>query len=330
LQPWTNLHIRCLSAAVLVRPQPSLLDKFLTLRRLRLQCLRWLAIVQASFIFPLSLQRPHGVICRNRFLVAAIGQLIVTPVQTFTSCGPLHQFPLRHKGAIVFLAQVPIDFVAAVRHLKTFLQPTALDDESLILKSILWEGFSGSALRPWAIHAQRGAISIIVGYTQIDAAELNKRRALALPSVQAAVGEAIAVPLPSLATSERYRFSICLAPTVRVTKAEGRRYGERDAFLAKAEIAGKDAGLKRDDVYREYLADRLAGASIEASHLVKFTLRRLMRPKKDRSVSGKTMPEAVIEGRLRVDDPARLTEAIVAGVGRQRAYGFGMLRLQPQ
>src|SRR4051794_24663347 len=54
-----------------------------------------------------------------------------------------------HEGVIVFLAQVPIDFVAAVRHLKAFLQPSALDDESLILKTILWEGFSGGALRPW-------------------------------------------------------------------------------------------------------------------------------------------------------------------------------------
>jgi CRISPR system Cascade subunit CasE len=229
----------------------------------------------------------------------------------------------------VFLAQVPVDFVGAVRHLKAFLQPSALDDESLILKSILWEGFSGSALRPWAIHAQRGPMITIVGYTQADGGELNKRRALALPSVQAAVGEAIAVPLPALSASERYRFSICLVPTIRVTKAEGRRYGERDAFLAKVDAAGKDASLKRDDVYRDYLAERLAGASIEASRLVQFRLRRFMRPKQDRSVSGRTMPEAVIEGHLRIDEPARLVEAIGAGVGRQRAYGFGMLRLQP-
>jgi CRISPR system Cascade subunit CasE len=229
----------------------------------------------------------------------------------------------------VFLAQVPVDFVGAVRHLKAFLQPSALEDESLILKSILWEAFSGGALRPWAIHAQRGPTTTIVGYTRADAEELNKRRSLALPSVQAAVGEAIAVPLPSLSASERYRFSICFVPTIRVTKAEGRRYGERDAFLAKADTAGKDAGLKRDDVYRDYLAERLAGASIEASRLVRFRLRRLMRPKEDRSVSGKTMPEAIVEGDLRVDDPAKLIEAIGAGVGRQRAYGFGMLRLQP-
>lgn len=209
----------------------------------------------------------------------------------------------------MFLAQVPVDFVAAVRHLKVFLRPSALDDESLILKTILWEGFSGGALRPWAIHAKKGPIVTIVGYTQVDAEQLNKRRALALPSIQAAVGEAIAVPVPSLSATERFRFSICLVPTIRVTKAEGRRYGERDAFLIKADAAGKDAGLIRDDVYRDYLAERLAGATIEASRLVQFRLRRFMRPKKDGSVSGKTMPEAVIQGRLRVDDPAMTSYA---------------------
>jgi hypothetical protein len=229
----------------------------------------------------------------------------------------------------VFLAQVPVDFIAAVRHLKAFLQPSALDDESLILKTILWEGLSGGALRPWAVHAKKGPTVTIVGYTQLDAEQLNKRRALALPSVQAAIGELIAVPLPALSSGERFRFSICVVPTIRVTKSEGRRYGERDAFLVKADTAGKDAGLKRDEVYRDYLAERLTGATIEVSRLVQFRLRRFMRPKNDNSVSGKTMPEAVIEGHLRVDDPAKLIEAIGTGVGRQRAYGCGMLRLQP-
>jgi CRISPR-associated protein Cse3 family len=54
-----------------------------------------------------------------------------------------------------------------------------------------------------------------------------------------------------------------------------------------------------------------------------------MRLRKDGSVAGKTMPEAVIEGTLRVDDPANLIAAIARGIGRQRAYGCGMLRLQP-
>lgn len=229
----------------------------------------------------------------------------------------------------MFLAQVSIDVVNAVRHLKSFLQPSALDDESLILKTILWEGFSGGAIRPWAIHAQRGPKTIIVGYSRFDASELNKRRALALPSVQEAIGEAISVPLPSLSPGERFRFTIRLVPTIRVTKAEGRRYGERDAFLVKADALGKDAALKRDDVYREYLSQRLAGARVDDGRLLQFRLQKFMRPKKDGKVSGKTMPEAVIEGHLRVDDPAKLSEAMGTGIGRQRAYGCGMLRLQP-
>ena len=236
---------------------------------------------------------------------------------------------LRREGALVFLAQVSIDFVNAVRHLKAFLQPSAFDDESLILKTILWEEFSGGAIRPWAIHAQRGSKTIVVGYSLFDASELNKRRALALPSVQEAGGEAIAVPLPSLSSGERYRFTIRLVPTIRVTKAEGRRYGERDAFLVKADAVGKNGGLKRDEVYHAYLAERLLGATVEDSRLRQFRLRKFMRPQKDGSVSGKTMPEAVIEGHLRVDDTVKLYEAIGTGIGRQRAYGCGMLRLQP-
>jgi CRISPR associated protein len=219
----------------------------------------------------------------------------------------------------MFLAQVSIDVVNAVRHLKPFLQPSALDDESLILKTILWEGFSGGAIRPWSIQAQRGPTTIIVGYSRFDASELNKRRALALPSVQEAGGEAIAVSLPSLSSGERYRFTIRLVPTIRVTKAEGRRYGERDAFLVKADAVGKDAGLKRDEVYRAYLAERLLGATVEDSRLRQFRLRKFMRPQKDGSVSGKTMPEAVIEGHLRVGDPVRDRHWSAAGLRLRNA-----------
>src|SRR6516164_1664804 len=159
-------------------------------RRLRLRCWKLQEIRQARCIFLPQQLRRRGETCRYRSLDAAIGQAIATRVPSFTSSGVAPPQLRRHEGPVVFLAQVSVDFVAAVRHLKAFFQPSALDDESLILKTILWEGFFGAALRPWAIHAQKGPMITIVGYTQTDAGELNKRRALALPSVQAAVGEA--------------------------------------------------------------------------------------------------------------------------------------------
>jgi CRISPR system Cascade subunit CasE len=229
----------------------------------------------------------------------------------------------------MFLVQVPVNFTAAVRHLKPFLQPSAFDDETLILKTILWEGFSGGVVRPWAAHAQRGPITTVLGYSQAGADELNKRRALALPSVQAAVGETLTAALPPLGADEQYRFSIRLVPTVRITKSETRRYGERDAFLVKVEAAAKDGPLTRDDVYRDYLRERLPGATIDTSRLVQFRLRPFMRPRADGSVAKKTMPEAVLEGTITVSDPEKLIAAIAQGIGRQRAYGCGMLKLQP-
>jgi CRISPR system Cascade subunit CasE len=229
----------------------------------------------------------------------------------------------------MFFVQVPVDFTAAVRHLKSFLQPSAFDDETLILKSILTEGFSGGVVRPWATHAQRGAITTVVGYSQMGADELSKRRGLALPSIQAAVGEALTAALPPLGVGEQYRFSIRLVPTVRVTKSESRRYGERDAFLVRVEAAAKNGPLTRDGVYRDYLSERLPGATIDTSRLVQFRLRPFMRPRKDGSFAKKTMPEAVLEGTITVSDPELLITAITQGIGRQRAYGSGMLRLQP-
>jgi CRISPR system Cascade subunit CasE len=41
-------------------------------------------------------------------------------------------------------------------------------------------------------------------------------------------------------------------------------------------------------------------------------------------------PDATFRGTLRVDDPARFAAAALArGVGRHRAFGFGMLLLRP-
>jgi CRISPR system Cascade subunit CasE len=122
-----------------------------------------------------------------------------------------------------------------------------------------------------------------------------------------------------------------MVPMIHVTKREsnGHRHGERDAFLVAADAAGTGAGLQRDKVYRDYLTERLPGASVSETSLTQFRLRRFLRLKQDRSASGKTFPEAVMEGRLRIHDPTKLMAAISAGIGRQRAYGCGMLRLQP-
>lgn len=227
------------------------------------------------------------------------------------------------------LIQLGLNITKAVRHLQPFMNARTLEDDSLAIKTVLTEALSGPLVRPWAVHSRRGPALTIVGYGEMNADEINARRALALPSLQAAVGEALSIEMPPLREGTTYRFSVRLVPTVRVTPTGDKRHGERDAFLVAADKAGRDACLSRDDVYADYLKARLGGADIETCRLDSFRLARLVRPTKD-GQSSKTMPEAILSGRLCVTSSDELLRELGSGIGRQRAYGYGMVRLQPQ
>jgi CRISPR system Cascade subunit CasE len=231
--------------------------------------------------------------------------------------------------APIHLVQTSIHVPNAVRHLKPFLSRTAIDDDSLVLKSVLTEAFGGPMIRPWVIQAQRGPLAIIVGYSLLSGPDLERRRALALPSLQLATGEALSVPMPPIRKGDCFRFAVRLVPSVRVTPKEGRRHGERDAFLAAFDEAGEGANLKREGVYIAYLRGKLLGAELEACMLAQFQLRRFARPKAESGHSQKTLPEASLVGTLTVKDQVEFTNTITRGIGRHRAYGFGMMRLEP-
>jgi hypothetical protein len=134
------------------------------------------------------------------------------------------------------------------------------------------------------------------------------------------------------------RFSVRLCPTVHVTPGKdgtaraGRRHGERDAFLVAVDQGPE--GPTRDGVYRAYLAERLAGARIETCRLMQMRLAPMLRPHRGSNApaSGyatRTLPDVVLEGVLTVVDPVPFTSTLGAGIGRQRAYGRGYIRLEP-
>ena len=109
------------------------------------------------------------------------------------------------------------------------------------------------------------------------------------------------------------------------------RAGEVDAFVAACERAGEGVPVDREEVYRGWLARRLA----EAAELETAGLRVLRRVRTRRSTHGKPGsgrvegPDAVLAGTLAVADPAAFARALANGVGRHGAFGFGMLLLSP-
>ena len=172
--------------------------------------------------------------------------------------------------------------------------------------------------------------------------------------------------VPELLPGQRAGFRVRVCPTVRIGKhhpslAHGM---EVDPYLAliERELAARGgagdverrclkplvvaAAPEREAVYRDWLAARFADAvDMEAVRLTALRDARLwrrgaprsgaaslmyQRPRarfRDRAVIGRR--EAVFEGTLQVIDAAGLHALLARGIGRHRAFGFGMLLLRP-
>ena len=109
---------------------------------------------------------------------------------------------------------------------------------------------------------------------------------------------------------------------------------EIDAFLLEALRRHPTApgsmvkeNRTREAVYLDWLAERLAPAATldrPASRLARF--RRIRVARGDRGPEG---PAATVHGTMTVTDPSAFARLLAHGVGRHRAYGYGMLLLRP-
>ncbi len=127
----------------------------------------------------------------------------------------------------------------------------------------------------------------------------------------------------------RLGFEVLVRPIVRCGRGSGRPGSERDAFQAEAERHPRgESAIKREDVYRDWLSARLArsGASLKEARLRSFRRVRVVRKLGKHASEG---PDAVMQGTLEVTDPTDFAQLIASGIGRHRAYGYGMLLLRP-
>jgi CRISPR system Cascade subunit CasE len=127
------------------------------------------------------------------------------------------------------------------------------------------------------------------------------------------------------------RFRIRVRPVVRTGKGpDGAAARERDAYSVGTAAATLDA---RAACYAAWLSDRLAQtARVEQCELERYQRTRLLA--RDRSVGSSRPrvvdgPDAVLAGRLVVTAGDQFLERVVTGIGRFRAFGFGMMLLAP-
>jgi CRISPR system Cascade subunit CasE len=155
---------------------------------------------------------------------------------------------------------------------------------------------------------------------------------------------AVAKAMPcAFETGACLAFRLRVRPTVRTGKpkinADGHsdangKAREVDAFLAAALASGSADGLNRGEVYTNWLAARLdmAGATLDTVLLDAFCRTRLMarnRSNREKTTSRIEGPDATMSGILRVTDTKAFAAGLARGIGRHRAFGFGMLLLAP-
>ena len=208
--------------------------------------------------------------------------------------------------------------------------------------------FGKSVLQPFRLFAsERRASAALYAYADVDDAELRDTAAAVAPP------DCLDVINPDRIRSKRMPshfqqgrrlgFDLRLRPVRRLHRdladpQLGRslsKGAEVDAFRLEvirrfpsgwADSAAAKAGVTRQSVYAEWLCERLGNAvAVEQCSLVAVSRSRALRGKN----GGPEGPDAILHGTFAVASEETFARVLRNGIGRHRAYGYGMLLLRP-
>lgn len=226
----------------------------------------------------------------------------------------------------------------SVRDFQRWMGSRRLQDADHAMHCLLTECFGELAPKPFrAMFPRGGAKGTLYGYADVEADALRDAAGTFACPLQAQAipaGSLDSKPMPAeWAAGKRLGFEVRIRPTRRLRRplSEGGKLhiAERDAFLMQA-LDDAKATCSREEVYREWLRERLqkcGAAGLNTANLQSFQRTRSYRKRNaPRHIEG---PDALMRGVLTVDDGAAFAKLLTEGIGRHRAYGYGMLLLRP-
>ena len=234
----------------------------------------------------------------------------------------------------------PLQMVRAeinVRDFQRWMGMRRLQDPDHGMHCLLTESFGRElAPRPFrAIFPRGGSRGCLYGYGTASAEDLREAASTYADPLQSRIIPADGIdskPMPAAWTvGKRLGFEVRVRPIVRRTdKAESRPGKEWDAFQLEAEQHAKgEMPRSREEVYADWLKRQMesrGGATLESATLASFQRTRAVRKQHSRYSEG---PDALMRGALTVADQVAFAKLLGSGVGRHRAYGYGMLLLRP-
>lgn len=194
--------------------------------------------------------------------------------------------------------------------------------------------FAGDDMQ--AERAQDPTATYVLAYAEHDAAGLRERMG---PSRGELLRECFSRAMPTFEAGQRLGFRARVCPTVRTHKPGDRPLGvdrrgkvkgrEIDAFVHAALTVGQGERVDREVVYARWLQRELARDGAARCETGAVRLAAFQREQVRRGGNGRMeRPDALLEGELAVADPKAFHALLARGLGRHRAFGYGMLLLR--
>ncbi len=201
-------------------------------------------------------------------------------------------------------------------------------DEGLALHHFLSEAFGKSMLQPFRLMAAHGAN--LYAYTSIDEKTLSETaKDVATPEILTvlSVDEIKQKTMPSdWPVGKKLGFELRTRPMRRLKETTGkfRKGAEVDAYLLHRTRHETDR-QSRASIYSEWLDNRVS----EAFSIENLRIKSLTQTSIKRNSQQQLGPDIIYTGDLTINGAQNFQNKLVAGVGRHRAYGYGMLLLRP-
>jgi CRISPR system Cascade subunit CasE len=129
--------------------------------------------------------------------------------------------------------------------------------------------------------------------------------------------------VPPISPGQRLDFEVRINATRVITEPNGKK--RRADVWEAAWRADRNTPCTPHEIYREYVSRKLEGAAL--IHDVRATERGEVRAKRGDRGSAVRFVAANLIGTLSVVEPARFLELVAEGIGREKAFGCGLICL---
>jgi CRISPR system Cascade subunit CasE len=243
------------------------------------------------------------------------------------------------------MARVALDGERLFEFAKRRKLPTWDLDVGYAVHCALRELFGEFAPQPFALDEKRDGGTQrwrpVLGYTTCDATTLREHAQLqADPWLYQHLvdwNSLATKPMPAVwRVGQALTFTVRACPIVRTGSAHAhhKKGAEVDVYLVRCRERPEEDRPDREVVYGQWLREhfeRHPGATVRDLRVENFQIERLSRKNhpKEKRETVKGRPDVTFTGTLEVTDPVAFDALLRRGVGRHRAFGFGMLLLKP-